>query len=214
MNANDISAWVDKHLVRLGQSAFRLTASDGTVLYLDVFRPQPAGPHADWLFFTHDHGDHFSPAVARSLMQATSRVVTPLVMREKGADAGLATDTLAPGETKNLGKFTVTAVAAYNLTRNFHPRTKNYVGYVFEVDGIRIYHAGDTDLVPEMTGLQVDLALLPVGGLMTMHWNHAVEASAVLGNPVVVPMHYGLIPFTAGKGRRFAGAYSGTTKLL
>ena len=77
----------------------------------------------------------------------------------------------------------ITGVAACNLTKRFHPRSGNWLGYVVEVEGVRLYHAGDTDPVPEMKDLRPDIALIPVGGMFAMNWREgarAVSLGAVL----------------------------------
>ena len=69
------------------------------------------------------------------------------------------------------------------------------------MDGRRIYHAGDTDAIPEMEGIEVDVALLPVGGTYTMTAEEAAEACALLEAQVVVPMHWGdIVGSRRGRG--------------
>ena len=62
-----------------------------------------------------------------------------------------------------------------------------------EVSGIRIYHAGDTDYIPEMKDLKVDIALLPVSGTYVMTAEQAVKAALAIGPGLAIPMHYGAI---------------------
>ncbi|MEM3827206.1 MAG: MBL fold metallo-hydrolase, partial [Candidatus Micrarchaeaceae archaeon] len=74
---------------------------------------------------------------------------------------------------------------------SFHPKSNKWVGYVIEAEGERIYHAGDTDAIPEMKELHgIDYALLPVGGTYTMTAEEAVEATRYIKPRHVVPMHY------------------------
>jgi L-ascorbate metabolism protein UlaG (beta-lactamase superfamily) len=75
----------------------------------------------------------------------------------------------------------------------FHPLESGYAGFVLTVAGVRIYHAGDTDQIPEMQSLRVDVALLPVGGHYTMTAIEAVQAAAVIRPQIAVPMHMGAI---------------------
>ena len=82
---------------------------------------------------------------------------------------------------------------AYNPAKQFHPRSYNGVGYILEIQGTRIYHAGDTDFIPEMEKFKVDIALLPIGGTYTMDVEEAVKAIKALNPRLVIPIHYGTI---------------------
>ena len=213
MLAPDPKTWAQNHLTRITQSSFRVETEDGLVIAVDPFTPSAAWTKVDVVLITHPHYDHFNAAVVRSLLKEGTRVVVPVSVLASGADQGLATDTLAPGETKIVGPITVTAVRAYNLGKPMHPRNKDWLGYVFTVDGLKVYHAGDTDLIPEMEDLTVDVALLPAGGLATMNALAAVQAAGLVHATVGVPMHYGKVPFTGGAGRKFAAAWGGITVL-
>lgn len=211
---SEAKAWVLSRVERFSQSAFRITAASGLVIVIDIFEPLADSQGADIVLVTHEHPDHFEPGAVKPLLKPGTRVVTPASMKAAGTDQGLGTDTLAPGETKTIGTLTVTAVRAYNRQAPFHPYARDWVGYLFEVDGLRVYHAGDTDLIPEMEGLAVDVALIPVGGMFTMGWQEAVQCAELLKPAVAVPMHYGKVPLTGEAGRHFAEAWTGTSVLL
>jgi L-ascorbate metabolism protein UlaG (beta-lactamase superfamily) len=85
----------------------------------------------------------------------------------------------------------VEAVPAYNVDKRFHPREAGHVGYVVNVSGVRLYHAGDTDRIPEMTEIECDIALLPVSGTYVMTADEAVAAARDIQPRVAVPMHFG-----------------------
>ena len=173
--------WIDKHIVRLGQSAFKITASNGEVIYIDTFRDFKDAPKADYYFATHDHGDHFKPALALKLKKESQPyIVVPASVKQSGSDRGVATDTMAPGESKKIGNLEINAIPAHNPHKIMHPRDKNYVGYIIKIDNYQIYHAGDTDFIPEMKGLRPDIAMLPVGGGPTMSWKEAIEAAGAI----------------------------------
>ena len=213
-SAVDPKTWVESHLVRVSQSSFLITGNTGLVIAIDPFSAFPAGTKADIILITHDHPDHFNAARVRSLLRAGTRIVVPASMKVSGREKGLATDAMLPGETREIGQLTLTTVRAYNLNKPMHPLSKGYVGYVLSLDGVRLYHAGDTDLIPEMSGLKADVALLPVGGLATMNARSAAEAARLIGAKVVVPMHYGKVPFSGGAGQKFAALFQGVTVLL
>ena len=98
-----------------------------------------------------------------------------------------------PGEVMAIGEVTVTTVPAYNIDKQFHPKEKGWLGFIVEIDGVRVYHAGDTDFIPEMKDLQVDVALLPVSGTYVMTADEAVKAARAIRPRAVIPMHYGAI---------------------
>ena len=213
MSNPDPKAWTETQLVRIAQSSFRITTGDGTIIAIDPFSKSPLWTKADLVLVTHDHGDHFNAAVVRSLLKEGTRVVVPASVKAAGTDRGLATDTLVPGEVKTFAGWEVAAVRAYNLTKPMHPRSRDWLGYVVVIDGLRVYHAGDTDLIPEMTDVKADVALLPAGGMVTMNPETAARAAALVGAQVAVPMHYGRLPFSGGAGRKFARLWAGTTVL-
>jgi L-ascorbate metabolism protein UlaG (beta-lactamase superfamily) len=93
----------------------------------------------------------------------------------------------------------VEAVPAYNINKFrepgqvFHPKEDGKLGFVLTMKGVRIYHTGDSDNIPEMRGIRPDIALVPVSGTYVMTSQEAVEAVASIDPKVVIPMHYGAI---------------------
>ena len=117
---------------------------------------------------------------------------------------------MEPGQKVTLGDITVQTVPAYNLDKEFHPRANNWLGFILTVDGVSIYHAGDTDYIPEMEHLHVDVALLPVSGTYVMTADEAVAAAQAIGPKLAIPMHYGAIVGDDNDAQRFAKALEGT----
>jgi L-ascorbate metabolism protein UlaG (beta-lactamase superfamily) len=189
----------------LGHDSFRL---DGTVtIYIDPWK-LPAGPPAAGLILvTHEHFDHLSVADITALSGPDTVVVGPVSVTSKLADR--ETVTVAPGDSVEVRGVGIEAVPAYNLDKYrapgqpYHPREAGHVGYVVALDGVRYYHAGDTDAVPEMAEVRCDVALLPVGGTFTMTWDEAAAACDLLHATAAVPMHYGEVVGDAGDAERF-----------
>jgi L-ascorbate metabolism protein UlaG (beta-lactamase superfamily) len=106
---------------------------------------------------------------------------------------------MKPGDKINVGDVAIEAVPAYNVNkyrepgRVFHPEEDGKLGYVVTIKGVRIYHAGDTDHIPEMKNIQTDIALLPVSGTYVMTAHEAAEAAATINLQIAIPMHYGAI---------------------
>ena len=103
------------------------------------------------------------------------------------------------------------AVAAYNTSKRdadgkvFHAREAGWVGYDVNIRGERLYHAGDTDVIPEMDQVTgVDVALLPVSGTYVMTAEEAAEAARRIQPRLAVPMHWGDHIGTKDDAERFA----------
>ncbi len=146
---------------------------------------------ADLVLVTHSHFDHFQKQTIHDLLGPNTIVIGPgNVVRKLG---GIENVKIAePGAEHGLGWVKIKAVHAYNLGLKgyFMHRKSRCVGYLVTVDGKTIYHAGDTDHIPEMKQLgHVDLALLPIGGTFTMDADGAAEAAKAIGSGLIVPMH-------------------------
>jgi L-ascorbate metabolism protein UlaG (beta-lactamase superfamily) len=180
----------------LGHSGFRIQAPGGFV-YIDPYRVED-GPPADLILITHGHYDHFSPQDVERLSHEGTWLVGPAAVAERVSGRVLS---IAPGEAVErelVRGVQVAAVAAYNTSKRdgdgnpFHPREAGWVGYDLNVRGERLYHSGDTDVIPEMDRVTgVDVALLPVSGVYVMTAGEAAEAARRIQPRVAVPMHWG-----------------------
>lgn len=189
----------------LGHSGF-LLEGDGKKIYIDPYdlSEEPAfEDKADILLITHEHFDHCSPDDIRKVRQSDSTTLIPesLSLQFKGDARRIAEgDVLADGlEIKGTR---IEVVPAYNLEKPYHPRGSG-VGYIVELGGIRIYHAGDCDFFPEMKYIRADVALLPIGGTYTMDEEEAASAAAAISPKSVIPMHYGKPGVTEGDPEKF-----------
>ena len=186
----DSVAWI-------GHAGFRIYAQGATV-YIDPYRVPPSAPKADLILVTHGHYDHFSPQDVERLSDDRTWLVAPAAVAER-ASGRVAS--IAPGqllELDHLQGIEVAALAAYNTTKRdsdgnaFHPREAGWVGYDVNVGGERLYHSGDTDVIPEMDAVVgVDVALLAVSGTYVMTAGEAAEAARRIQPRVAVPMNWG-----------------------
>lgn len=176
-------------------SAVRIESSKGTVLYVDPFHLPSESHDATAVLFTHTHYDHFSPEDASKVSAPDTIFVAPAsAAGEVGGFAKDALQTLQAGESLNIGDVAVTAVPAYNVEPerlNFHPQANGWVGYVFTVDGVRVYVSGDTDQNPHNETVSCDIAVIPIGGTYTCDPVQAAAFANKLSPAVVVPTHYG-----------------------
>ena len=141
---------------------------------------------------THGHGDHLSPPdIRRARTEKTTFVAPQDCAIEIKAKFNNTVVTLKPGQSQNIQNILIEAVPAYNVVKtDFHPKANPWVGYVLLLDWVRIYHAGDTERIPEMKTFSCDIAMLPLGQTYTM--NSVEEAALDVKAKIAIPIHYGL----------------------
>jgi L-ascorbate metabolism protein UlaG (beta-lactamase superfamily) len=182
----DAESFVKEKIKWLGHASFRIDGSRATV-YIDPWKLKSSVP-ADIVCITHSHYDHLSEEDVEKIRKPSTVIVGPADCK---AGFGDAFKVIAPGGSLEIGEVKIEAVPAYNTDKQFHPKKNNWVGYVVTVDGFRVYHSGDTDMIPEMANICADVALLPVGGTYTMTVKQAAEAIQKINPKVAVPMHCG-----------------------
>jgi L-ascorbate metabolism protein UlaG (beta-lactamase superfamily) len=185
-------------LMWLGHDGFRI--QNGKVIYIDPFQIECSEPKADIILLSHEHDDHCNAEYLKKIIGPNTVIVAHA--QSKGELAKIKVNVIKiikPGEKINIGDTAVEAVPAYNLNKflkpgkPFHPKEDGKLGFILTVKGTRIYHAGDTDNIPEMKSIRTDIALLPVSGTYVMTAQEAAEAAAVINPEIAIPMHYGAI---------------------
>jgi L-ascorbate metabolism protein UlaG (beta-lactamase superfamily) len=194
----------------LGHSSFRL---DGPpTIYFDPWQLPADSPAADLILVTHEHSDHCSPDDVAAVHQEGTVIVANSSAAKK---LGRPVTVLRPGERTTAAGVEIEAVPAYNVNKRFHPRHAEHVGFIVNVEGVRLYHTGDTDHIPEMAEMACDVALLPVSGTYVMTADEAVAAARDLQPRVVVPMHYGAgVAGTEADALRFRDQWEGQVVIL
>ncbi len=174
----------------LGHASFQIKA-DGKNIYIDPYEGEYTDK-ADIVMVTHSHHDHCDPSKIRKVRKEDTLIIAP---EDCASKIGGRIKTLKSGEKITLGNLTLEAVEAYNYKRfrspgnPFHPKGLG-VGYLITIGNKAIYHAGDTDFIPEMKQLNnIYLALLPSGDTYTMDNEEAAEAALTISPEVVIPMH-------------------------
>lgn len=173
------------------QSAFRWEG-EGLVLYIDPWGVTGNVP-ADVILITHAHFDHFQPEEITRIRREDTRILAPTdVARELSGDV----TAVAPGEAHEVAGLSIETVPAYNIVEerlDKHPKAKNWVGYVLELNGSTYYHAGDTDHLPELETVRTDVAFVPIGGTFTMDPREAGGLVRAMSPQLAVPMHFGFV---------------------
>jgi L-ascorbate metabolism protein UlaG (beta-lactamase superfamily) len=174
----------------LGHASFLIEA-EGKIIYIDPYEGEYK-EKADVILVTHSHHDHFDLSKIKKVRREDTVIIAP---RDCASRIDGAVKTLKPGEETAIGDMRVKAVKAYNYKRfrspgnPYHPKELG-VGYLLMAEGKTIYHAGDTDFIPEMKELErVDVALLPSGGTYTMDNSEAAEAAIAINPKIAIPMH-------------------------
>jgi L-ascorbate metabolism protein UlaG (beta-lactamase superfamily) len=199
---------MSKKIVWLGHDGFRIDAKK--TVYFDPYQISD-GPKADLILISHDHFDHCSPEDVAKIQHSGTVIIT-----EKDSAKKLSGDVrvLKPGESLIVDDVKIEAKPSYNTDKDFHPQKAGWLGFVVEVEGVRIYHAGDADFIPEMKDLEVDIALLPVSGTYVMTAEQAVKAALAINPKVAIPMHYGAIVGDKGNAENFKKALEGKVEVL
>ena len=179
---------MEPKIIWLGHASFRIEGS--LTIYIDPWKLKGNPPKADLILITHEHHDHCSLSDVEKIADQDTVIVTEKDSTSK-LHGNIDIKTLAPGQKVEVKGITIEAVPAYNLNKSFHPKSRNWIGFVFELDGMRIYHSGDTDCIPEMKEIHADVALLPVSGTYVMDAQEALKAIEFIKPQTVIPMHWG-----------------------
>lgn len=184
----------------LGHSGFLI--KNHKVVYIDPYNVKSNSEKADVILITHGHYDHCSIADIKNLVKEGTKIFLTADAQSKitRLDVPISVQIVEPNQEFNMGEIKISTFPSYNLDKPFHRKDEGWVGYLVKINGLIVYFAGDTDLIPEMQKLtghkQPDktfVAVLPIGGRFTMNVEEAVEAVKLIQPSLAIPMHYGTI---------------------
>lgn len=187
----------------LGHDTFKINGE--RVIYTDPFQIKKKDV-ADIILITHEHRDHCSPEDLQKIQGPGTVIVAPADCASK-LKGNIRI--IKPGDSIEVSGVRVEAVPAYNTNKQFHTKDRGWVGYIFTLNGQRIYIAGDTDYIPEMKTFKADIALLPVSGTYVMTPEEAVKAALDIKPKTAIPMHYGSIVGTKDDAKKFSDLLKG-----
>jgi L-ascorbate 6-phosphate lactonase len=223
----------------LGQAGFVVRSATMTIL-IDPFLTQIEGrtvappfapedcPPVDLILYTHEHLDHLDVPALKILAKNSGhpRIIAPLPILDQLLRAGVDQERLQgvqPGEELQIGEAKIYPLASfhgltfppvvYSFGKEISDGLYRYLGYVVELNGVRLYHAGDTlifdGLIEQLKGFNLDLALLPINGrsyfreqqnlIGNLDEREAADLAAAAGIKAVIPAHYEIFATNVGR---------------
>ena len=173
----------------------------GIIIYIDPFRINEEKHDADLILITHDHYDHYSPENINKVIKEDTIIIAPKTVKELNNKENIIF--VEPNKTYNIKGYKIVTIPAYNINKHFHPKENNWVGYIIEMEDLKYYIAGDTDITPENKQVECDVALIPIGGTYTMDYKEASELINIIRPKIAIPTHYGSIVGDITDGEKF-----------
>ena len=178
----------------IAQSAIRIKSQDNKVIYFDPFKlGGNYNNDADLIYITHSHFDHFSPEDILKIKKEDTKIIAPEDLREEIEKIGFDERNVLlvkPNNEYNIERIEFSTIPAYNINKNFHKKEFNWVGYIVNIDGEKIYVAGDTDNTEEARNVKCDIACVPIGGTYTMTYEEAADLINTIRPKLAIPTHY------------------------
>lgn len=164
------------------------------IIYIDPYKIKQELHDADIIFCTHSHYDHFSEEDILKIKNDTTKLVITEDCIIKSISIGFNRENIMivePNCKYNIDGMEFETVNAYNIDKSYHLKENLWVGYILNINNIKYYIAGDTDITEENKKVKCDIAFLPVGGIYTMNFKEAASLANTINPQIAVPTHYG-----------------------
>lgn len=179
----------------LGHSTVKIK-DENKVIYIDPYNIKKEYKDADFIFVTHNHYDHFSIEDIKKVRKENTIIVITEDVYNDALELGFEDKNIVkvrPNREYQIEDIRFNTIPAYNINKKFHSRSNNWVGYILNLNNIKYYIAGDTDITEENKNVKCDVAFLPVGGTYTMNYKEAATLANILNPMLAIPIHYGII---------------------
>lgn len=189
---DNLKEFIEKNIKLLEHSSIKINLEK--IIYVDPFNIKLESKDADYIFITHSHYDHFSEKDILKIKKENTKIIITEDLFEKVKELNFKENKIIIIEQNNeylIDKIKINTIPAYNTNKKFHPKENNWVGYIFNIENIKIYIAGDTDITDENKNLECDIAFVPIGGTYTMDKKEAAELINIIKPKYVIPTHYG-----------------------
>lgn len=185
------------------QSSIKI--EDEYIIYFDPFKIEQKTNDADIIFITHDHYDHFDISSMNNIIKNSTILIAPKILNDKIIETEIKNEIIyvEPNKKYKILKYEFKTIPSYNIDKQFHPKDKEYVGYIITINNERLYVAGDTDITKDNKKVKCDIALIPIGGTYTMDYKEAAELINIIKPKIVIPTHYNSVVGSLEDGFNF-----------
>ncbi len=198
----------------LGHSAFKIKGR--RTLYIDPFHIKDGQDKADVILITHNHFDHCDVESLEKIVAPHTIIICATDCLSTVTRVGHVMDIkpITPGKSLEVFDIKVQAHPAYNTNKEFHPKHNEWVSYLININGVKIFHAGDSDAIPEFKDLRPDIALLPVSGVYVMTATEAADLAKTMQAKIAIPMHYDEVIGSSQDAEQFKTLVGETARIL
>jgi len=194
-----------------GHASFKLTGEK--VIYIDPVEVSDK-EKADIILVSHSHFDHFSVKDINNLTNSNTNILITPDCQSKLRDVEGKVTLIEPNKKYNVKGILIETIPAYNLNKKFHPKDNDWVGFILTFNGKKILYTGDSDNIPELQHLKVDIVLIPVSGTYVMNYKEAASLINLIKPKIAIPYHYGSIVGSVEDALKFKSLTEVQVKIL
>jgi len=183
-----------------GHASFKISGEK--VIYIDPWKIQDE-EKADIILISHSHYDHFSLEDIKKIATRETEILMTPDCQSKLRDVPGRVTLIYPGKKYNVKNILIETTPSYNINKKFHPKENDWVGFIINSSGKRIFYTGDTDNISEIKNIKADIALIPISGTYVMDYKEAADLVNTMKPKIAIPYHYGDIVGTEQDALKF-----------